>query len=165
MGIRFATVADVPAMVALGRIMYARTRFAKYQYEDEKVANALEHALTKGKDRYVCLVAENAKLEICGLLLATLDQHIFSHLLVASVMYYIVRPEDRLGGYGVRLLKAFEKWSSNRQVAEINLGINSEVQMEIVGRFVKKMGYSKVGENFVLSMRPLDDSVTLVNEL
>lgn len=110
-------------------------------------------------------VAENAKLEICGLLLATLDQHIFSHLLVASVMYYIVRPEDRLGGYGVRLLKAFEKWSSNRQVAEINLGINSEVQMEIVGRFVKKMGYSKVGENFVLSMRPLDDSVTLVNEL
>ena len=149
MPIRFATINDVPGLVALGKQMHALTRFNTYPYEEARVAASLEHAFTKGKDKYVCIVGVNAQGQMAGMLLAVLDQHIFSSLLVASVMYYIVRPEDRLGGYGVRLLRAFEKWCENRKVVEINLGVNSENQMETVGRFVQKMGYAKVGENFV----------------
>ncbi len=48
-----------------------------------------------------------------------------------------------------RLLKAFEQWCKNRKVVEINLGINSLADMDSVGGFVRKMGYAKVGENFV----------------
>jgi hypothetical protein len=32
-------------------------------------------------------------------------------------MYYDVLPDKRMGGYGVRLLKAFEQWCKNREVA------------------------------------------------
>lgn len=78
-----------------------------------------------------------------------LEQHIFSAQLTASVMHYDVLPEKRMGGYGVRLLKSFEQWCKNRKVVEINLGINSLTEMDSVGQFVRKMGYSKTGENFV----------------
>jgi len=57
-----------------------------------------------------------------------------------------------MGGYGVRLLKAFEQWCKNRQVAEINFGINSVEEareMQRLGSFAVRMGYSKVRENYV----------------
>ena len=57
--------------------------------------------------------------------------------------------------YGVRLLKAFEQWSKNRRVAEINFGINSieeAREMQRLGSFAVRMGYSKVGENYVRAL-------------
>ncbi len=64
-------------------------------------------------------------------------------------MHYDVLPEARMGGYAVRLLRAFEQWAKNRKVIEISLGVNSGVDLDTTGRFFQKMGYLKVGENFV----------------
>jgi GNAT superfamily N-acetyltransferase len=149
MPIRFATVNDIPALVALGKRMHAITRFQRFAYHDARVANSLREAFEKGKGRYVCLVAEGSDKKVVGALLAVLERQIFSELLTASVMHYDVLPEKRMGGYGVRLLKAFEQWAANRKVAEIAFGINSGVEAEAVGRFARKMGFEKVGENFV----------------
>lgn len=149
MPIRFATVNDIPALVALGKRMHAITRFKSFVYNDARVAQALGAAIEKGNGRYVCFVAEDNAQRLVGVLLAVLEQHIFSEQLIASVMHYDVLPEKRMGGYGVRLLKAFEQWSKNRKVVEISLGINSLTEMDAVGGFVRKMGYVKVGENFV----------------
>ena len=149
MAIRFATVDDIPALVALGKRMHAITRFRTFAFDEERVAQALRAALEKGKQRYVCFVAEDGDKQIAGALLAVLERHIFSEQLTASVMHYDVLPERRIGGHGVKLLKVFEKWCKNRKVAEINLGINSLTEMDSVGGFVRKMGYVKVGENFV----------------
>jgi GNAT superfamily N-acetyltransferase len=64
-------------------------------------------------------------------------------------MHFDVLPDSRMGGYGVRLLKAFEQWAANRKVVEINFGINSGEQLEALERFAGRMGYTKTGENFV----------------
>lgn len=149
MPIRFATVKDIPALVTLGKRMHAITRFNRFVYDEARVAQALRAALEKGSGRYICFVAEDSKQQVVGGLLAVLEQHIFSEQLVASVMHYDVLPESRMGGYGVRLLRAFEQWSKNRKVTEISLGINSLTDMDSVGGFVRRMGYVKVGENFV----------------
>lgn len=154
MTIRSATVADVPALVHLGKRMHAITRFKVFNFDEARVAKALHDALTLGRSRYVCIVAEDGQGQVVGGLLAVLEQHIFSSLLTASVMHYDVLPEKRMGGHGVRLLKAFEQWCRNRKVVEVNLGINSLAEMDSVGRFVRKMGYSKVGENFVRTLAP-----------
>lgn len=155
MPIRFATVDDIPPLVALGRRMHAITRFHSFAYDEARVAKALRAALEKGGGRYVFFVAEDSAGRVVGGLLAVLEQHIFSDQLTASVMHYDVLPESRMGGYGVRLLRAFEQWCKNRKVTEINLGINSLAEMDAVGGFVRKMGYTKVGENFVRSLAPV----------
>ena len=152
MTIRFATPSDVPALVQLGKHMHAITRFRKLDYDEARVAQSLTAALTQGNARYVGFVAEDSKGQVVGGLLAVLEQHIFSQQLTASIMHYDVLPEKRMGGYGVRLLKAFEQWSKNRRVAEINFGINSvddAQEMRRLGGFAQKMGYVKVGENYV----------------
>jgi hypothetical protein len=87
-----------------------------------------------------------------GALLAVLEKHIFSDQLTASIMHYDVLPEKRMGGYGARLMKAFELWCNNRKVAEINFGINSAdnaSELALLGQFATKLGYTKVGENYV----------------
>lgn len=152
MTIRFATPADVPALVQLGKHMHAITRFRTLDYDEARVAQTLTAALTQSKDRYVCFVADDSQGQVVGGLLAVLEKHIFSQQITASIMHYDVLPEKRMGGYGVRLLKAFEQWCTNRKIVEINFGINSvgELQeMRRLGSFAVRMGYSKVGENYV----------------
>lgn len=94
-------------------------------------------------------VATGNEGKVVGGLLGVLEQHIFSDQLTASVMHFDVLPEARMGGHGVRLLKAFETWCANRKVVEIVFGINSGEHLEVLGRFAQRMGYAKIGENYV----------------
>jgi GNAT superfamily N-acetyltransferase len=149
MAIRFATLEDVSALVALGRRMHALTRFRSLDFEPAKVAQALADVITKGGHKYVLFVATGAEGHVVGGLLGVLEQHIFSDQLTASIVHFDVLPEARMGGYGVRLLRAFEAWCSNRKVVEIAFGVNSSEQIDTLARFAGRMGYSKTGENYV----------------
>lgn len=149
MPIRFAQLDDIPALVEGGRRMHALTRFRCFTYDAERVARGFADLIQRGQGKYVVLVAEDAQRAVVGALVGVLEQHIFSEQLVASIMHFDVLPERRMGGYGLRLLKAFEQWAKNRKAVEINFGINSEDAESPVGRFARKMGYVKVGENYV----------------
>jgi GNAT superfamily N-acetyltransferase len=152
MPIRFATPQDIPALVALGSRMHQLTRFKRFDYQPDKVAASLANSHSQGQQKYVFLVACDRQGSLAGGLLAVLEKHIFSEQLTASIMHYDVLPEKRMGGYGVRLIKAFEQWCKNRKVVEINFGINSAdnaAELALLGQFASKLGYSKVGENYV----------------
>ena len=149
MTIRFATLQDVPTLVEGGRRMHALTRFRKFDYDSAKVARSFADLISKGQHKYVFFVAEDSEHRIVGALIGLLEQHIFSDALTANVMHYDVLPEARMGGYGVRLLRAFEQWCTNRKVVEIGFGINSGEDLERLGRFATRMGFEKVGENFL----------------
>ncbi len=149
MSIRLATLQDVPALVEIGRRMHALTRFRKFDYNAAKVARTFTDLLAKGQHKYVFFAAEDSARCIVGGLIGVLEQHIFSDALTANVMHYDVLPEARMGGHGVRLLRAFEQWCANRKVVEIGFGINSGEDLDRLARFAQRMGYGKVGENFV----------------
>lgn len=149
MTIRLACPEDVDALVALGERMHGLTRFRTLDYDRARVARALADVITRGQHRYVCLVAQGAEGVLVGGLLGVLEQHIFSQRLIANVMHFDVLPEARMGGHGVRLLKAFERWAANRKVTEIGFGVNSGEHLPQLSRFAQRMGYVKVGENFV----------------
>lgn len=153
MSIRFATAGDIHALVELGKRMHAITRFRDYDYDAQRVARALNVAIGEaGGDRHLVLVAqsgEGGEAAIVGVLLATLERHIFSDRITANIMHFDVLPERRMGGWAVRLLVAFEKWARNRRIVEIGFGINSGDEYEKAGQFARRMGFEKVGENYV----------------
>ena len=153
MTIRFATLQDVPALVELGRRMHALTRFRSFDYSAARVERAFAELITKGQNKYVFFVAADSAGQVVGGLIGVLEQHLFSDQLTASVMHYDVLPEARMGGHGVRLLKAFEQWCSNRKVVEIMFGINSGEDLDKLAGFARRMGYRQVGENFVKEAR------------
>lgn len=162
MTIRFATSDDIPATVALGERVHGMTRFAGQPFQPERVAAALRYVLAHtptgappgSPHKYVFLVAQDQQGQLVGGLIAVLEQHIFSPMLTASVMQYMVLPEARMGGHAVRLLKALEQWCANRGVVEIGLGINSGGDFERVGRFVQRAGYTTTGGHFVKVLDP-----------
>ena len=148
MGIRFAATADVAALVQGGERMHALTRFRDQPYDPAKVSKAFTDIIQAGQGKYVLLVAEN-KTHIVGALVGVVEQQIFSNHYTASIMHIDVLPEARMGGWAVRLLKAFEQWAKNRGVIELGFGVNSEYDMQRIGQFAQRMGYRKVGENYV----------------
>jgi GNAT superfamily N-acetyltransferase len=149
MPIRFATLQDIPSLVDGGRRMHALTRFRDQPYLGEKVGQSFAELILKGEGKYVFFVAENRDQKVVGALIGVLDQQIFSDVITASVMHYDVLPEARAGGWGLRLLRAFEQWAINRKVFELVVGVNSGEDWEKIGTFLVKMGYEKTGENFV----------------
>jgi GNAT superfamily N-acetyltransferase len=148
--IRLAEPKDIQALVEGGARMHQLTRFKAQPYNAQKVSQTFADLMNAGAaSKYVFLVAESSQGEIVGALIGLAEQQIFSDAWTASVMHFDVLPEARMGGYGVRLLKAFEQWAKNRNVIEITLGVNSGVGTEAIGAFIQKMGYTKVGANYV----------------
>ena len=148
MTIRFATLADIPALVEGGSRMHALTRFRSQPFNAQKVAQAFSDLITRGQGKYAFMVATSGEGRVVGALIGVMEQQIFSDGYTASVMHIDVLPEARMGGHGVRLLKAFEQWASNRKAVEICFGVNSDTDVEMLERFAVKMGYRKIGGNF-----------------
>ena len=153
MTIRFATLADVPSLVEAGSRMHALTRFRSQPFSAQRLAQAFSDLIAQEQGKYAFLVAAHVDGGIVGALIGVMEQQIFTDAYTASVMHFDVLPEARMGGHGVRLLRAFERWARNRNAIEVCLGVNSAPETEQLGRFIKRMGYRSVGANFVRDSR------------
>jgi GNAT superfamily N-acetyltransferase len=151
MPIRFAQISDVPALVEGASRMHALTRFRVYPFSAQRTTDSLASLIHHSHGKYAFFVAENEEKIIVGALIGVLEQQIFTEALTASIMHIDVVPEARMGGHGVRLIKAFEIWAKNRNAFEIYFGINSGADAQLLGEWVVKMGYINVGGNFVKS--------------
>jgi GNAT superfamily N-acetyltransferase len=149
MPIRFAQISDVPALVEGASRMHALTRFRIYPFSAQKTTDSFASLIHHDKGKYAFFVAENEEKTIVGALIGVIEQQIFTEALTGSIMHIDVVPEARMGGHGVRLIKAFEVWARNRNALEIYFGINSGTEAQLLGRLALKMGYESVGENFV----------------
>ncbi len=153
MPIRPARTEDIPELVEFGRQMHAITRFRSQPYNASKLAFNFHELITKGQGKYAFFMASSGasgqEPRLVGALIGVMEQQIFTDGWTASVMHIDVIPEARMGGWGVRLLRAFELWAKNRNALEISFGVNSEDNMQRIGQFATKMGYRKVGENYV----------------
>ena len=152
MTIRFANLDDVPSLVEGGSRMHALTRFRHQAYDANRVAQNFVDLIERGQGKYAFLLATGVQLRVVGALIGVMEQQIFSNAHTASVMHFDVLPEARMGGHAVRLLRAFEQWAKNRSAVEIAFGVNSDTEAETLGRFAEKMGYRRVGGNYVRGM-------------
>lgn len=155
MKIRFATLDDIPACIAIGRRMHAATRFAAYDYDAARVAQNLRAVIETGQNAqgtHCFFVAESGAGEIVGALIGCVERHFFSELRVASVIHYDVLPDKRMGGAGLKLLTAFRKWAENRGVFELSVGINSGIHLDKMDRFLRRLGFRPTGGNYSLAL-------------
>ncbi|HEV6966507.1 GNAT family N-acetyltransferase [Roseateles sp.] len=149
MAIRFATMADLPELIEGASRMHALTRFRTQPFNAQRVASSFTHLLQDRSGKYVFLVAIGANKALVGALIGVMEQQIFTDAYTASIMHIDVLPEARMGGYGVRLVRAYEQWAKNRNAFEISFGLNSGVDTSLASQFVQRIGYRKVGENFI----------------
>lgn len=150
MNIRPATLEDIPALVELGRRFHTLTRFRIYDFNAERVAGQLRALVENARGTHCFFVAEDGQGVPVGALIGCIERHFFSDLPVASVVQFVVLPERRMSGAGLRLLTAFRKWAENRNAFEINAGVNSGTDLARMDRFLKRLGFRLTGGNYSL---------------
>lgn len=156
MNIRFATLADIPACVDLGYRIQRSTRLSRFPYDREVVEKNLRSLIITGQQHrrsHCLLLVEDAEGKVVGGLIGCIESHLFSHRPVANLIAYGVHPRHRMSGAAVRLLKAFVEWAKRRGVDEVNVGVNSGVDIDRTERFMKKMGFAKTGGNYAMRLK------------
>lgn len=139
-GVRYATEADIPALIELGRAMHAESpRFAVHQYSPAKTAATIQFLIAHG----VVLVAEKAG-EPVGMMGGMVAPQPFLDSMQGVELAVYVAPAHR-GRTGMRLIRAFEAWAFDRGADEITLGISTEVDIERTAALYERLGYRRSG--------------------
>lgn len=149
--IREATETDIPALVEMARSMHKESpRYRGIEFVEEDCRKFLKAALDK-KDTQIIFVSDTDGI-IYGMLGCILSVYIsFNHNVMCSydTGFYVV-PEKRKTPIAYRLVKAYENWASQKNVATENMGISvsTGVKSDEVYGFLEKMGYTEQGRSF-----------------
>lgn len=141
--VRDATLADIPAMVALGAIMHAESRYSFMPYDGEKVAITLKTLIGTGFVR-----VHERDGEIDGGMVGYMSESWFSRAKVAAELALFMTPGKRGGMAAWDLLSEFSAWAENQGAQEITLAITTGVKVEETGRMYQRLGFEQVGGVF-----------------
>lgn len=141
--IRDATLADVPTLVELGRLMHAESPvFNRIRYWPEKVGKQIA-SLIEAEYGFV-RVAERGGRIVGGMVGFVLPEWC-SFDLVAHEMALYTSQDARGGVLGAALIKQFKAWSLEQGAVYGTLGISTGVAVEQTGRLYESQGARRVG--------------------
>jgi hypothetical protein len=116
MMIREATVADVPALVEMGRRMRASTGYAAIVPENpQQMAETAEKLMTG--DNGIVLVTEGRGGELTSMIGLVLFTHHISGLMTAGEVFWW----SESAGHGLRLFKAGKAWAQAHGAVKLQM--------------------------------------------
>lgn len=139
--IRPATLADIPRLIELGRLLHEFSSYAALRFVPTRVAETLEK-LIGGEG--VVFVSERDGVVVGGLA-GGLTQHWFSDELVAFDYSLFVDPQARNGITAAKLVAAFVEWGRLRGARTVCMGITTGLDVERTARFYRALGLQDAG--------------------
>jgi GNAT superfamily N-acetyltransferase len=134
------TAQDIPALLVLGAAMHGESRYAKLDFDSEKL-RLLGETMLGDPDSWLALVAERDS-EIIGFCIGYVAPHFFGNDLTSGDLAIYVVPEHRGGTIGARLVKLYTSWCEARGVQEPLLGVSAGITPERTGRLYERLGYT-----------------------
>lgn len=141
--IRAATLGDIPAMVALGRAMYAESpRWRRLKYCPEKVALACERLIElEGGFAFVAL----RDGVIVGAMLGVCEEHWTSEEKVATELALFVEPTARGAMLAASLVSRFVVWAEDEGARLTVAGAGTGIEPERTAQFYERFGFERSG--------------------
>ncbi len=146
--IRFATAADIPALVELGREIHAGTRLSALPYDEEKLASQFRAILEPPNESYCIFAAVVPGEGFVGALMGAVAEYPFSDARMSSNYVYFVRSRYRGSSLAVRLLFAFRQWARNRDVMMFCISQNAGVDTGRFDKYMHHLGFERMGGNY-----------------
>lgn len=141
--VRPATLADVPAMLALGEDM-RRESVVPFPEIDHEMFGLVAAELFPRRDLFCALVAEEAGA-LAGMMTGLASHYLFSPEPVAQHDVLYVRPQFR-GSRAARLLiRGFIDWAREMGAARVILAVHTGITPEKTGRFYRLLGFTHMG--------------------
>lgn len=141
--IRPATLADIPAMVELGRSMVAESpRLNWLAYSGEKVA-ALIAALIEKEDGFAWVGLRDE--HVVAALIAVIDEYWASDDRMAHELTLFVAPEARGNTVAARLVCEMIEWARESGVRRLTAGTSTGIDPELTARLYERFGFERAG--------------------
>ena len=134
------TAQDIPALLVLGAAMHKESRYAKLDFDPEKL-RGLGETILGDPDSWLALVAERDS-EIIGFCIGYVAPHFFGNDLTSGDLAIYVVPEHRGGTIGARLVKLYTGWCEAKGVKEPLLGVSAGITPGRTGRLYERLGYT-----------------------
>ncbi len=145
--IRHATHDDIAAMLVLGEVMHAESRYARFPWSAAKVEHLIRWLIDAQEG--LALVAEHDG-ELIGGFLGSWSEHYFTTARVANDYAMFVAPGKRGGIAAARLLNAFVDWALMHEAIP-QVGITTGVRHDFTARLYAAAGFAPVGQLFELT--------------
>lgn len=152
MEVRTATYQDLNPLVAFAKARHDASDWAVLPFSPTKVRNNIVTMIrTEGMD---VLLAEDEG-EICGMLLAGIDQFFFNNMTYATDVHFVAER----GGF--QILRAFFRWAEERGCRAVIMSVANSDPEGRVAKFYESCGMQSVGNAFVrwLGQEPAEEQV------
>ena len=133
---------DIHNIYWLGKKMHLESEFSELDWNENKVLNWL-HTNTESSQRFVYCAYDDGVL--VGVFIGSISRFYFGDDQLASDLLWYVDKDYRGTRVGVRLLKEFKKWATEKNVNRIQVGISSGLSMDRTGALLEKMGFTQIG--------------------
>lgn len=139
--------ADIAAMVALGRLLHAESRFHALPYDEARLWQIGRRGLA---NRNPGLLLAERDCRIAGMAIVVVGEHFFSTARTATIQLIYVHPEARGGMSAVKLLRAIRHLATAAGAADLHLNVTTAIAPARTDRFLRRMGFRQTGGNYVL---------------
>lgn len=144
MGIRQATLDDLPALINLGELMHAESpRFSTITFSPARLGHTLA-ALVQSPMGFVW-VTETEAGEVVGGMVATAFQHWASDDLMTTDLALFMAPEHRGGTAAARLARKYHQWARDLGAKLIQQGVTTGVHTDQTVQLLERLGMKRCG--------------------
>lgn len=142
--LRLAREADIPAIVSMGRDMFAESSFAPLTYAPDRVAEFLRRGLTTG----LLMVTEDGG-DITGFMQGDVIVPWYTTDAMGVEHFLYVRPQSRGTRASLMLLKAWIRWCQDSGAKQLRPG--TAAGSPEADRLYQALGFEPVGALYVMN--------------
>ncbi|NQV79113.1 MAG: GNAT family N-acetyltransferase [Alphaproteobacteria bacterium] len=150
MRVRAAVGSDVPALMALGRVMHNESRYSDLPFEALRVGFSLHRWIIMDDNRVA--VAE-AQGRMVGAMVSAIGTWYFHGGKQASDLALFVLPEHRGSRAALLLVRDFLDWAAASGCIEATIATSTGINPETAGRFLERTGFEACGGVFKQRLR------------
>lgn len=149
---RVTTPDQVAALLPLGQRAHTESAFRSIPLDLEKRRAFALRAIQLPHEHLI--LSANRDDNPVGYLIAANSGFFFAQTSAVSVTTIYVTPEHRGSSAALKLLSAVRKWAQEREAQHVFLHVTSGVRPVQTDRALRKLGFSFLGGNYMLSLKP-----------
>ena len=153
--VRFAGVADIPALIDIECECHSETRYAVIPYDLVRRSRQYRLMLNPPKRRACVLLSEDHDKGVIGFMSGYISEHPCVDANIATGQTLYIRPEWRHSHAADALLHAFKIWAQRRRADVIRIRMESGFQLNRFDAFIKRLGCEREGENYSMWLNAL----------
>jgi GNAT superfamily N-acetyltransferase len=150
MNIRHATAEDLDALIAMGQALHDESpRYQHMAYSPRKLRTLFGQLTGSILTPAGCVFVAERNGEVVGMTVGLIADRWFSEERFLTDLTLYVKPEHRRGTTFMRLVRALEQWAAAEGIADLALGVSTEIHAARTVEAYESMGYRLAGYTMV----------------